>query len=479
MNKYLLFLLFVSVSFCENNETIHQEFKCSLPEVETIDGNLDISRFRSDFSKISEVKFPGLIGPLNERLICKIKCIDGNWVGPLCSSTPSKQNGRFKPILRECLYRMKDPLLAISYKNGSILTDTYFPHGSAIVVRCKHFGLYKLTGENILRCENGEWEPKWPICVPTSMITNYTGGAPPTIQYLAASGSAIVELSGELYTYPGTTLWLDCLWPRSQGKPDWSWRDNYRHQASWVSATGEVELHYRLVLTRMTHHHSGRYTCTAPTGTTNTVLVRVVNVVCPLMNVSSPRLRESAQGSQLGNAVHFSCEPGYHLNGSAVVYCMGDGRWSSEPPTCVETFCPNPPPGPQLSVVEYNSSYGGRVVFACSWGYRLRGPPGLECEQDGKWSGEIPHCVPIYCPDPLVPENGRLLSTMSKDGKYPVGDLIMYACEDGLEIVGESSIVCTENGFWSHPPPFCLPPSEIKKADTIYIDNTTLVNFEE
>lgn len=43
------------------------------------------------------------------------------------------------------------------------------------------------------------------------------------------------------------------------------------------------------------------------------------------MNVSSPRLRESAQGSQLGNAVHFSCEPGYHLNGSAVVYCMGDG----------------------------------------------------------------------------------------------------------------------------------------------------------
>lgn len=85
----------------------------------------------------------------------------------------------------------------------------------------------------------------------------------------------------------------------------------------------------------------------------------------------------------------------------------------------------------------------------------------------------------IYCPDPLVPENGRLLTTSSKESKYPVGDLIMYSCEEGYEILGESSIVCTENGFWSHPPPFCLPPSEIKKSDTIYIDNTTLVNFEE
>lgn len=85
----------------------------------------------------------------------------------------------------------------------------------------------------------------------------------------------------------------------------------------------------------------------------------------------------------------------------------------------------------------------------------------------------------IYCPDPLVPEKGRLLSSSSKESKYPVGDLIIYSCEEGYEILGESSIVCTENGFWSHPPPFCLPPSEIKKSDTIYIDNTTLVNFEE
>lgn len=71
--------------------------------------------------------------------------------------------------------------------------------------------------------------------------------------------------------------------------------------------------------------------------------------------------------------------------------------WSSSPPTCVETLCPMLKSiGPHLNVVEYNSSFGGRALFQCAWGYRLVGPPGLECEHDGKWSGEVPHCSRMY-----------------------------------------------------------------------------------
>lgn len=86
----------------------------------------------------------------------------------------------------------------------------------------------------------------------------------------------------------------------------------------------------------------------------------------------------------------------------------------------------------------------------------------------------------IYCPNPVLPEKGHLLTvSSSKHGIYTVGDLMIYSCADGYVIVGESSIVCTENGFWSHPPPFCLPPSEIKKTDTIYVENATFVHSEE
>lgn len=276
----LLFLFTAFVKSHEENKTfsedviLDEDFKCALPDVTSVDVDLDINRFRADFSKISEVKFPGLIGPLNERLICKIKCIDGNWVGPLCSNTP---DGRFQPILRECAYHSDHPLLSISFKNSSIDSDTHFPHGSIIVARCKLFGLYKLKGDSSLHCENGEWTPKWPECVPTTVVTNFTGDAPPTIQYTLVSGSAVVEPSGELFVYPESTLRLDCISPLALGDPDWSWTQALgHHNAAWSEDDGEKETHYRLTLSKMSVRHSDQYTCTSPSGHTNTIQIKVV-----------------------------------------------------------------------------------------------------------------------------------------------------------------------------------------------------------
>lgn len=37
------------------------------------------------FHEISEIRFPGEVGPLGDRRLCKIRCIKGKWVGPLCT----------------------------------------------------------------------------------------------------------------------------------------------------------------------------------------------------------------------------------------------------------------------------------------------------------------------------------------------------------------------------------------------------------
>lgn len=65
--------------------------------------------------------------------------------------------------------------------------------------------------------------------------------------------------------------------------------------------------------------------------------------------------------------------------------------------------------------------------------------------------------VAVQCPQPLVPINGRIDGTSGSAShrRYAVGALVTFSCTEGHLLVGEASIVCTETGFWSHPPPFC------------------------
>lgn len=67
---------------------------CPAPQLalngtETEEGEL---RIRKDYKRVREVKFFGSIGPLNERRLCKIKCIEGQWVGPLCVDQHGESN---------------------------------------------------------------------------------------------------------------------------------------------------------------------------------------------------------------------------------------------------------------------------------------------------------------------------------------------------------------------------------------------------
>lgn len=70
----------------------------------------------------------------------------------------------------------------------------------------------------------------------------------------------------------------------------------------------------------------------------------------------------------------------------------------------------------------------------------------------GDWSA-------IQCSPPILPVNGHLVQSESPGmdgGRYAVGSLVQFACKGAHQLEGEASIICTETGFWSHPPPFCM-----------------------
>lgn len=163
-------------------------------------------------------------------------------------------------------------------------------------MRCKQLGLYKLLGTANPRCQNGNWTTRLPSCVPTTLLTNFTGAftsfknqrvfnelkiaedSPPTILIKIPSGSASMEPGGELAVFPGSTLHLECLYPRRVGSPDWTWTTT-----SGQYRTGMFQLHYgkfsnlpkgqtvvlALNLFKMCYHQVGQWHLRNETGSTD------------------------------------------------------------------------------------------------------------------------------------------------------------------------------------------------------------------
>ncbi|CAH1372424.1 unnamed protein product [Tenebrio molitor] len=422
-------------------------------------------RIRKDYTHIREVKFSGSIGPLGEKRLCKIKCIGGQWVGPLC--VDNHDNGRFHPLFRSCKLEYINPHLVVTFRNVSIHTAGWvFPHEAKLQIRCRELGLYKLLGTASPRCQNGVWSSRLPSCVPTTLLTNFTEDAPPTLLIRIPSGSASVEPGGELAVFPGSTVHLECLFSRRLGSPDWTWTSPLgQYLTGWAIASEERDWKYRLSIYYVKPQDSGTFTCATPRGITNSLTLQVAAVHCDPISVSGPHLTVRVEGTRLGHTAIFQCPMGFKVNGAANLTCQASGKWSAPVPRCELVKCESlSTPGglyePHLQLEEHNNSYGGRAVFSCAWGYRLMGPPGIECELNGNWSGPLPKCVPIQCPPPIIPVNGHLIQSEAAGmdgGRYAVGSLVQFACRGAHQLEGEASIICTENGFWSHPPPFCKP----------------------
>uniref|UniRef100_A0A1B0AZJ9 Locomotion-related protein Hikaru genki n=1 Tax=Glossina palpalis gambiensis TaxID=67801 RepID=A0A1B0AZJ9_9MUSC len=380
-------------------------------EEEDEEEEMDIQQ---QFTEVSEIRFPGEIGPLGDRRLCKIRCIKGKW---------------------------------------NVGWD--LPHGHSLQARCKDLGLYKLLGESRVLCSNGLWAPRMPSCVPTTLLTNFSDDSAPSIRFRILNGSGSFEPSGVMAVLPHSTILLDCIYPRLKGIPEWTWTSWYmQYPTGW--AHEDKNLRYRLTIRNIENGDTGTFTCTSPRGLTNSISIVVATSTCPQLPEPAYPLTLRLEGNKLGQRAIYRCPPGFRVDGIANATCLASGNWSSPAPTCHAVQCPRLTlDDPHLSLVELNTSAWGRAVFKCQWGFKLTGPPTLECEPTGVWSGPVPRCKAIQCPTPVAPLNGRIGGTNINQRRLTVGALITFSCNEGHTLVGEPSIICTESGFWSHSPPFC------------------------
>ncbi|KAM4861112.1 membrane cofactor protein-like [Thomomys bottae] len=114
-------------------------------------------------------------------------------------------------------------------------------------------------------------------------------------------------------------------------------------------------------------------------------------------------------------AVTYSCDPipgpeQLSIVGQKILYCAGNGVWSSDPPECRVVKCPVPVivNGEMTSGFAKNYSYNATIQIECKEGFYHNGTNKFVCSGDSTWDPPIPICLkgprPTYPRKPAVYE---------------------------------------------------------------------------
>ncbi|KAK3796935.1 hypothetical protein RRG08_032239 [Elysia crispata] len=112
--------------------------------------------------------------------------------------------------------------------------------------------------------------------------------------------------------------------------------------------------------------------------------------------------------------------------------------------------CPEPVT-PRFGSADFTeTTQGSLVLFECNSGYELIGNSQLRCTASSQWDEENPLCKPINCGAPGSIANGQVLG---KD--YSYGKQIKFRCKQGFELSGDPVLTCEEWGDWDFEIPTC------------------------
>uniref|UniRef100_A0A8B9LZ55 CUB and Sushi multiple domains 2 n=1 Tax=Astyanax mexicanus TaxID=7994 RepID=A0A8B9LZ55_ASTMX len=183
---------------------------------------------------------------------------------------------------------------------------------------------------------------------------------------------------------------------------------------------------------------------------------RCIPVTCPDIGHSAVehgrwRLIYGMQ-NQYEAMMMLTCDPGYFYKGQRVIRCQASSAWDyPEPrPACETGHCGSPDPIVNGQIIGENYNYRGSVVYQCNPGFRLIGVSVRICEQDHRWSGKAPVCVPITCGHPGNPANG-----VTHGNQFNLNDVVRFACNTGYVLQGAVKSHCQPNGQWSNALPRC------------------------
>ena len=348
------------------------------------------------------------------------------------------------------------------FVDNSIIIDTEQHTFESIVTYICHEG-YKLNGQQSSTClATGVWSGRAPVCQPISC------GPPPTVEHAMQSGdgehyknfvSYTCEDGYEMYGQQTLECGSNGLWTSPPPQCDqvscgippvlphssttMTMGPNFGSKAIFLCNDG-----YYLV-------GSSSATCTADKRWEYEVAPSCEPVDCG----SLPKVQHASvdtTATTYNTFVKYICDSGYHLVGVATMKCGADGNWKGEVPSCEALDCGPLQEVPHASLILKDTTYDSTAEYVCNPGYSMTGLATLRCDSNGNWKGEVPICEPISCGEPTVYDHAIQTGT-----QFTYQSELYFECELGYKLVGQSSMVCQEDGYWSRAAPQCLSRSII------------------
>ncbi|XP_062523956.1 CUB and sushi domain-containing protein 3-like isoform X2 [Corticium candelabrum] len=174
-------------------------------------------------------------------------------------------------------------------------------------------------------------------------------------------------------------------------------------------------------------------------------------IICKPVHCGAPQLINGGyqmQNDTYGEIATFHCNQGYKLIGEVTGTCTETGEWSSTR-SCKPVRCRRPPYDYIMIMRSTNTTYRGIASFSCPVGYNLIGEKTSQCLETGEWSASTPRCQIVSCGEPPIPSNAVIT------GKYTYNSRAFVTCNNGYKLSGSYRLTCNSNGAWNDAPGVC------------------------
>ncbi|XP_052242564.1 adhesion G protein-coupled receptor B3-like [Dreissena polymorpha] len=156
-------------------------------------------------------------------------------------------------------------------------------------------------------------------------------------------------------------------------------------------------------------------------------------------------------GTKYEAVANYSCNDGFQLVGDTSRICKNTGTWSGVQPTCAKKDCGSTPAilnGAYTLLSKTNTTYATLANVTCDAGYESNVSQ-IMCQTNATWTKA--NCFPKDCGPLSKPDNGDVV--LNAGTKYEA--VANYSCNDGFQLVGDTYRICKNTGTWSGVQPTC------------------------